>query len=82
METFFGGSDEAGLAKRMGLSPSRVSGAVGGGKIRIQPEDFLVEEILGFEPEGAGPHLWIEIEKRACDHHGAQPTPEQGFFRS
>ncbi len=28
------------------------------------PEDFLVEECLGFEPEGHGEHLWLWVEKR------------------
>lgn len=34
------------------------------GKIKSLPEDFLVEERLGFEPEGEGEHLWLLIEKR------------------
>ncbi|KAA0874683.1 tRNA pseudouridine(13) synthase TruD [Nitrincola tapanii] len=31
--------------------------------IRHQPEDFRVDEILGFEPEGEGEHLFLQIEK-------------------
>lgn len=34
------------------------------GKIRAQPEDFRVWEQPLIEPEGAGNHLWIEVEKR------------------
>ncbi len=34
------------------------------GHSRVRLEDFGVEEVLGFEPEGAGPHWLIEIEKR------------------
>lgn len=34
------------------------------GDFRATPEDFLVEEILGFAPEGHGEHLWLWIEKR------------------
>lgn len=28
------------------------------------PEDFVVEELLGFEPDGVGPHLLLAVEKR------------------
>jgi tRNA pseudouridine13 synthase len=34
------------------------------GILRQDPEDFQVEEDLGFEPEGEGEHLWVWIEKR------------------
>ncbi|MGR4067280.1 tRNA pseudouridine(13) synthase TruD [Billgrantia sp. C5P2] len=34
------------------------------GEFRATPEDFVVEEILGFAPEGQGEHLWLWIEKR------------------
>ncbi len=30
---------------------------------REQPEDFYVEEVLGFEPDGDGEHLWLFLEK-------------------
>lgn len=32
------------------------------GRLRTRPEDFRVEEVLGFAPDGDGPHrlLWIE----------------------
>ncbi len=30
---------------------------------RQQPGDFRVEELLGFEPDGAGEHLWLQVEK-------------------
>ncbi len=33
-------------------------------QIRVAPEDFQVEEILGFEPDGQGEHLLVQIEKR------------------
>ncbi len=33
------------------------------GKIRSVPEDFIVEEVLGFEPSGAGEHHFLKIEK-------------------
>lgn len=33
------------------------------GSLRHQPEDFFVEENLGFEPEGEGEHVFLWIEK-------------------
>lgn len=35
-----------------------------GGKIRVLPEDFEVEEIPSYEPSGAGEHLYLWVEKR------------------
>lgn len=32
--------------------------------MKAQPEDFRVSEVLGFEPEGDGPHLFLLVEKR------------------
>ncbi len=34
------------------------------GRIRLAPEDFTVEEVLGHEPDGQGEHLWLWIAKR------------------
>jgi tRNA pseudouridine13 synthase len=34
------------------------------GRIRVVPEDFVVEERLGFEPAGAGAHGLLVVEKR------------------
>ncbi len=34
------------------------------GKIREEPEDFLVEEITEFKPKGVGENIWILVEKR------------------
>jgi tRNA pseudouridine13 synthase len=39
------------------------------GDYRAVPEDFVVEECLGFSPEGEGEHLWLWIEKRALTTH-------------
>jgi tRNA pseudouridine13 synthase len=35
-----------------------------GGRIKVRPEDFLVEEIPLYEPSGDGTHLYISIEKQ------------------
>jgi len=37
------------------------------GLLRQTPEDFNVEEELGFEPEGEGEHLWVWLEKRGMN---------------
>lgn len=39
-------------------------GAPQPGEYRQTPDDFLVEEDLGFAPEGQGEHLWLWIAKR------------------
>lgn len=33
------------------------------GVLRAQPEDFFVDEVLGFEPEGSGEHCFVHVEK-------------------
>jgi tRNA pseudouridine13 synthase len=33
------------------------------GRIRVEPGDFRVDEVLGFEPSGAGEHAFLFIEK-------------------
>ncbi|MGC6389796.1 tRNA pseudouridine(13) synthase TruD [Ewingella sp. S1.OA.A_B6] len=37
------------------------------GKLKANPEDFIVEEDLGFEPEGEGEHLLVRIRKNGCN---------------
>lgn len=34
-----------------------------GGRIRVQPEDFQVEEIPAYDPEGRGSHLYLKVRK-------------------
>ncbi|HJZ93567.1 MAG TPA: tRNA pseudouridine(13) synthase TruD [Gemmataceae bacterium] len=34
-----------------------------GGRIKVRPQDFEVEEIPAYEPSGAGDHLYLWIEK-------------------
>ena len=45
------------LPRAYGPAPAR-------GCIKRHSDDFSVEEILGFEPEGEGPHVWLQIRKR------------------
>ena len=37
------------------------------GVLRQTPEDFQVEEDLGYTPEGEGEHLWLWVEKRGMN---------------
>ena len=34
------------------------------GVLRSQPEDFMVDEMLGFVPDGRGEHVWLAVRKR------------------
>jgi tRNA pseudouridine13 synthase len=38
-----------------------------GGGFKAAPEDFQVDETLGFVPEGSGEHLYLRIEKRGVE---------------
>jgi len=38
-----------------------------GGRIKVEPEDFEVEELPAYLPEGRGEHLFIWVEKRDRD---------------
>src|SRR5262245_38625802 len=37
------------------------------GRIRVSPEDFRVDEVLGFEPEGVGAHALVWVEKSGAN---------------
>jgi len=37
------------------------------GVLRSTPEDFFVDEELGFAPDGAGEHVFVRIEKRGAN---------------
>jgi len=49
----------------MNLNPPRTCGTdqLPTAQIKIAPEDFIVDEILGFEPTGEGEHIWIQVRK-------------------
>ena len=47
------------------LNPPRAFGApLGQGTLRAQPEDFVVEEDLGFTASGTGQHVLLKVRKR------------------
>ncbi len=35
--------------------------------VRSCAEDFRVDEVLGYEPSGEGPHVWLQVRKRAAN---------------
>lgn len=37
------------------------------GRLRVEPADFRVDEVLGFEPSGDGEHAFLEIEKTGAN---------------
>jgi tRNA pseudouridine13 synthase len=58
-------SSEAAASEAAALDPPRAFGApLGQGRLRVEPEDFMVEEQLGFEPAGSGQHVLLRVRKR------------------
>jgi tRNA pseudouridine13 synthase len=55
-----GSADPLALPTAHGVAPVR-------GRLRVVPEDFRVEEILGFEPDGDGSHVLLTVEKRGAN---------------
>ncbi len=55
----------------MSESPQELPFAHGGpplqGVLRSSPEDFFVDEALGFVPDGVGEHVFLRVEKRAAN---------------
>ena len=50
------------------LDPPRAHGGpLCAGKLRTEPEDFVVEELLGFTPAGAGQHVLLKVRKRGAN---------------
>lgn len=57
-------------------------------RLRAAPEDFIVEEILGYEPDGEGEHALLWVEKRGANtdwvakelaRHAGVPPLQVGF---
>lgn len=54
--------------RRAALAPPAAWGApLGTGVLRYTPEDFEVEEILGFAAGGEGPHVLLVVRKRGAN---------------
>ena len=53
---------------RLALDVPRAFGApLGRGRLRVEPEDFTVEEDLGFAPSGTGAHVLVRVRKRGAN---------------
>ena len=54
--------------RRAALSPPAAWGEpLGSGVLRAVPEDFEVDEILGFAASGEGPHALLRVRKRGAN---------------
>jgi tRNA pseudouridine13 synthase len=54
--------------RALALDPPRALGApVASGRVRSEPEDFVVDELLGFPPAGEGPHCLLRVRKRGAN---------------
>ncbi len=54
--------------RRAALAPPAAWGEpLGGGVLRAVPEDFEVDEILGFAASGVGPHALLRVRKRGAN---------------
>jgi tRNA pseudouridine13 synthase len=54
--------------------PRAYGDALARGAIRTVPEDFVVEEQLGLEPDGTGEHMLVLVEKRGANTHWVART--------
>jgi len=50
-----------------GVLPRAFGGAVLRADLRTRPEDFFVEELPAFAPDGEGEHLLLTVEKRGLN---------------
>lgn len=64
--------------------PTAWGGAVGTGRLAAEPQDFQVDEILGFEPSGSGEHalLWVAKERANSAEVAAALARYAGVARS
>ncbi len=54
--------------RRLALDPPRaLGGPAGRARLRVVPEDFVVEEQLGFESAGHGSHALLQVRKRGAN---------------
>jgi tRNA pseudouridine13 synthase len=64
--TSAGGIPDAWLATA--IDPPRAAGSPAGtARYRVAAEDFVVDEQLGFEPAGVGPHWLLQVRKRGAN---------------
>jgi tRNA pseudouridine13 synthase len=47
--------------------PRAFGSPLGAGRLRTEPEDFIVDEDLGFAPSGVGAHVLVRVRKRGAN---------------
>lgn len=67
------------VAQPLGALAYAYGGPVLRAGFKLVPEDFRVEEVLGFAPDGNGEHLFVEIEKWGLTTFEAQALLAQHF---
>ena len=64
-------SPDSGSVARLNFDPTSLpflhGRSLGRARFKVEAEDFLVEERLGFEPSGVGEHCLVWVEKRDLD---------------
>ena len=50
-----------------GAAPTAHGDPPATGRVRVEPEDFRVTEVLGFDADGAGAHALLTVEKRGAN---------------
>jgi tRNA pseudouridine13 synthase len=55
------------LFEEMSTLPCAHGGPAGRAQVRAEPEDFVVQEWLGWEADGAGDHLLLKVRKRGAN---------------
>lgn len=60
-------SEDASETPSVGLLPCAGGEPPLRARLRTVPEDFIVEEQLGFDADQAGDHLWLQVRKRGAN---------------
>jgi tRNA pseudouridine13 synthase len=53
--------------EELALNPPRVAAPLGRARLREVPEDFVVDEVLGFTASGQGEHALLRVRKRGSN---------------
>lgn len=63
---------ESGIMEENSVEPPYLHGGpLGRAQFKTELDDFVVEELLGFEPSGVGEHCLVWVEKRDLDSNAA-----------
>src|SRR6266568_1538643 len=66
------GARDGGAVTALPLVTADLPGS--GGVVRAVPEDFRVDEVAAYVPTGAGPHVYLRVEKRGLTTRDAVRT--------